>query len=1602
MRISIKDLLPFALAAVCCIPAALFAQADIQPEKWDAPRIAACRTLADDAYAAKAIETGNLHLKDMIENCPGRWDIACPALKTILLASKDGPEDWKEYAALRLIAAYRADRLLPTDPVLRDAWGTLIAIRGYQERFLEAKAMIETLAEATGRDVWVLFLEATLCYQADSYETESRFAEILSKISANDSDPYVQAVWSAMNGHEGRNPYIESALAYRPGRLSPSTAPRNMLLKDFSSNWQAVRDLPPETVPSQIHTLIGESLDQGRFLADETTATITWLWTLIDRYLLSRKPEALLALRRFQESELREWRRGSRGQSVDSGGAITLFRRYPWTDEGQRELMEYGRQELPQGHTGVALRSFRDVLSHASDPALRAEAQVGLWLALAQHDDHGELDAAFQDVDLQERYPWMGGTETVGAIRSRLEEGLPAVAPQSSEPQLPDLTRRVVRLPAVAPWPASWQQSPEQGQYWVSDDVVTGSGPFSRVGIQFHGDGFLISSPSILAWYRADNPEVPVWQRTVRFNFSKFRRIPGIYCPALAEDRIFARWGYDRCPTDVAAFDMSTGKPTWSSALDGSWRQQAAPFRGERTMPVNDPVAADGRLYLLAFRPDDAEANPSDPSSLPLFLLCLEPNTGSRIWGTLIANEALRGRANWRPEDEVHDPAVYGNAVTAHQGAIYCAGNQGIVARCDARDGNLEWAHRYPRSRLLRKAALVSDSGEGGHAIAWGAPPLVADKRVIFMPRDYRGVFALDADTGRLLWQNAFVHPAGAIGIVEGALLVYDHRTVVSLDLATGAVRWFRHFEEGIRGRGQLIGSSLYVGTSNELCRIDANSGIVVERMPWGVEGRTIHDFVIHGRGLYIVSDEATPADDCKPGQLAGPLAAAGAGGLPFPLRHAWQLSRANAQLHVPPPEAGLKGRAYLYSDGVLECLRTDAPIGVVWQRLVQPDLGGVDFRQGLMGLKYPRRVVVLDGATGAVRDRALALERGGPGGPAPSEARARAGLIRGDRYYDALTNQGIARAIDLKSEKTLTNYSIPSWPGNRDARIVGLCLGDDSLFVLSSVPELRADAFDLKSGAHTGGQRLANVRYTKWSAPDNVGGGRMAGRGSWENEMVCGSGMLFVTDESGLHAWTSNPAGEVPPVEWPSPKLYRRRESIAVDGSTREWSQGEHVELPLDDKDKDRGSLMLAHDGSYLYLAISYRDARIDPLRGSGRYSVGDWVSIAFRDGRVRRNWKIGLVDRGRPVCLGLGWPDENPAVGIGYNIKTSQHVYEIAVPLTRGRRGVKADLSAEVWDDQGPEGPVKILECAGMTIGLHPMTRVEEETGFAIMRDLPDLPASRALYDRIRGFYEAWTGEVPPYPASKGPADPARAVEDLNRFVSEVGGGQFPYALYRVLARLGGPNALPPDVGKWFQRKRELEAGIQGPYGLNDSLAVTNWLLLGYFPAAPHDDGFDADYLQCVGGEPMHVPDRKLEVETGRGDKAMWIPYNAPDNKVNFYDMERLGLVNREVDAVIYAACWLKADADTDCELQVDTGDDWGRVYLDHEPLEEHEPSTWEPIEKSRYKVTLEEGLHLLLIKMAGSLRPSGAGHAPRFYFDVRIIDPGGARPPGITVWN
>ncbi len=577
----------------------------------------------------------------------------------------------------------------------------------------------------------------------------------------------------------------------------------------LETKWAALRTRLPG--PATLHTLIQQDA-AGENLVRWDEARHTSLWAGIDR-LLAGEAKAVAALRKLKEAEARAALTVAR-PADDLGSVAALYRRHPWVHAVHAALAEAGEAELRRGHAGLAQRCFQDVLSHSADEPLRSRARVGLWLALAQ-DDPPALAASFRDTDPGALFAWMGGQLSARQIRQRLT--VRADAPPAP-PALTDLEHRELTVP------------PSAG--WVDERPAP------------HEEGVLVAGPGLLAWYAGDSTR-PAWaqQSAAVVSASVWGLIaPGPFAPVVDAGRVYTRWGVapveeqprrDRrgwgyLPAGLAAFDARTGALVWSTARSTAW---------EGLAPVGAPALAEGRLYVLAVDRHRAFA--------PVSLVCLDPGRGAVVWKrelvdaqTVLYADASKRR---RPRFWEIDVAHFGNAVTVAGGAVYCLTNMGVVVRCDARDGLVEWARTYPRD-------------DGGAAFETllrrqGAAPVVAGRRVLFVPRDALGAFALDRDTGELLWHNSEDAAMRVLGTAGDLLLLADGRRVAALDLATGKARWQRRFDESVDGRALLAGTSVYVGTAGRLYRLNAASGKVEEEAGWGKGGPLKH-LALRGRIL--------------------------------------------------------------------------------------------------------------------------------------------------------------------------------------------------------------------------------------------------------------------------------------------------------------------------------------------------------------------------------------------------------------------------------------------------------------------------------------------------------------------------------------------------------------------------------------------------------------------------------------------------------------------------------------------------------------------------------------------------------------------------------
>ena len=979
------------------------------------------REVAGNYYNSGLVGYGNYVLKKIVEDFPGRLDFAAPAFHQILYASRseepweveEGPE-WVEYAAPRLIALWRAGCLPEGHPSVIAALRAMAVLRRAQGRLAEARQALEDLEAHTGRDEWWLLAEAELYFAA------GREREAL---------PRYQDLFGRSEENGRARDRIQEIIA-DPFPNAPSYASQFGL----EVKWDGVRTNPIGDMLARIGELLKEDAE-GKSLLPWKDTRYSSLWVLLDRHLAAQEPAALAVLRKAQEEDARRLLRTSGASPRE---LLTAFRWYPWASASHQALLRCGEDELRRGHAGLALRAFQDVRSHASDAGTRSRAQVGAWLALAQDGEgRAALERAFEGVPADAALPWLGKGEKAKAIRERLAA---TPAPEAEPPPaLSALGRATLRMPPVGLWP------PVLLTRDMPRELAVAISPLLARPQPWEG-GTLVAGPELLACF-GDDPNRPLWTRTACRSTGDQGKlilddvchtvVPGRFQPAIADGRAFTRWGMDETHqflTDVAAFDLRSGEMVWSTAGDPAW---------SGLWPAGDPAVADGRVYFLALLKGYASVLPVSSISL----VCLDAQTGRVLWKRALASQNLTlltsSRSNYR--EQQFDLAHYGSAVTVHQGAVYCLTNMGFAARCDARDGVVEWAANYPQVQLRWNVRNVVQQQ--------GAPPCVVGGHVLFLPRDGQGAFALEASTGKMAWDNPFVPSAEAVGVADGLLLASDTRSVGAIDAATGRLRWHRDFGEGLLGRPMLAGSAVCVGTPSGLQRLAAATGASLEAADWGPAG-PMPAFALRGRTLVGITAESVGSDREPTRRPLNPQAPAAHGPLRLPLAECWRLPRPNPTLWVPPPEAKLDGKLFLASRGVLECLQMTAQGAVEWQRGLEPGHRAVAWAEGALLLVYPRSVAAIDGSSGRLRwqtDAPFTIRQWQEAPPY---------LVLGD--YEGEARSRRTCVLDLASGKMLWHRQFNEFGGTYENYFHGIGWDGKSIHLLSTLRLPGADHVDV------------------------------------------------------------------------------------------------------------------------------------------------------------------------------------------------------------------------------------------------------------------------------------------------------------------------------------------------------------------------------------------------------------------------------------------------------------------------------------------------------------------------------------------------------------
>lgn len=341
----------------------------------------------------------------------------------------------------------------------------------------------------------------------------------------------------------------------------------------------------------------------------------------------------------------------------------------------------------------------------------------------------------------------------------------------------------------------------------------------------------------------------------------------------------------------VIAFDLRTG----SAEVLFDPRQVARPSvgRDDLRLPVTTDTdftltAAGGRLYFR-FGPAELFPVPAEgPVQItqPSALVCFAP-PGQVVWKRL---PPVDGTASWEGSPLVVDGHVLAafvrseggravQAVACYRGdaerplwvtdvceavsaagrtrpelltlagrnVVFCS-HAGVVAAVNLHTGRPAWAYRYPRVRRF--------PADGRHRDL--SPPVSADGRVFVAPNDGDQLYAFDAETGRLLWQDGPLVFDHVLGAAAGKVVVTvsgPQRGVRAYDAATGScdppAGWRNHDDPFLPdyGRGLLSDDHVAWPTAAALYTLRLADGTVAAQPV-----RTPHGNLAYGRGVLVVA----------------------------------------------------------------------------------------------------------------------------------------------------------------------------------------------------------------------------------------------------------------------------------------------------------------------------------------------------------------------------------------------------------------------------------------------------------------------------------------------------------------------------------------------------------------------------------------------------------------------------------------------------------------------------------------------------------------------------------------------------------------------------
>ncbi|MEX0655283.1 MAG: PQQ-binding-like beta-propeller repeat protein [Phycisphaeraceae bacterium] len=651
-----------------------------------------------------------------------------------------------------------------------------------------------------------------------------------------------------------------------------------------------------------------QSLPNNNGLAKDGVDRVTTVWPVVFAVMADQPAAVRTVVQQAQQAEAERLADRAAAEDDPVLSAMKLFRAAPWAVLSHQSMLAAAEIEWRHGGAALAERLLRDVQRYSPDEALRSRA-----------------------------------AEALATLRSMADATPP---PTEATPQ--DVAWQWLKRPAMALWPETFFRGAPRPIQTAMETM-----PSRLVTAADEGATLLAGPEGILCYDSAAG--TLRWARTPTWSSASPDHEPisrdelpafGRFEPSVDTGVVYSRWGLDphrRFPTDLVALSLDDGSVRWSTQGDAAWKAW---------VPVNDPVVAGGRLYVLTA----AYTGEQRQVMRDIAVHCLDAATGETIWHRTLGhgnpNFHYRLSLGWHIDIQIN-PATYGHRLLVHKGAIYCQTNMGLLARLDARDGQLEWVRRYERSdrgswrRLFKRL---------------GSHPVVVDDVILFAPRDGMGVTAVDRETGALRWFEPLLPAEQMTPLNDRHVILAEGASLACINSDDGTVRWALTFDSDIRGRAHLLGAQVWLATAEGVKVIDPTTGQLVQHHEADLTDAFDITPLERGRvGVVGHGPEAFAGDhQFEPAPHMGLLT-----GDPEPTWHSAGVLRRAVPRLWSSDESNATGSLVVLSDGLIERLSDTEPGEVQWTRRLRPGMLGRLWHEDTLVLIYADEVIGIDADTG-------------------------------------------------------------------------------------------------------------------------------------------------------------------------------------------------------------------------------------------------------------------------------------------------------------------------------------------------------------------------------------------------------------------------------------------------------------------------------------------------------------------------------------------------------------------------------------------------------------------------------------------------------------